>query len=337
MTCDKCDSYRADGANFCPECGAQLVRAYKLPVGVRKKYGFIFFAGLVAAVQGLLIMFFEILIGWGKMRYAFDYLADQSYMFYYITPHLEDLVELEGVQLQIIYVLEMAFVTFCLGYMVWLAYRKFRDTNGDLGELKNTAAYEAPVILGLVILAEMAYMLFLIIIGAKIESPDGMDESGRMIFALLNASVYEEILCRLLMVGLPCLIVALILKREGPKHRYLLGGAKFEWWMVIFVLFSSTMFGLAHLDNWDTWKFFPTFMFGLAAGYVYLRYGLYATVSMHFINDFLNASYWAGAGQATFILGILAVGICSLPCVIDYAKRGYLFTSSSIKALKKER
>ena len=336
MTCDKCESYRKEGANFCPECGAQLVKAYRLPVGVRKSYGFIFFAGLVAAVQGLLIMLVEVLIGWGKTKYVLDDLADSTYMFYYITPHLRDLVRLEGVQLQVVYVLEMIFVSFCLGYMLWLAYRKFRDTNGDLGELKHTAAYEAPVVLGLVLLTEMAYMLFIIILGTKLDGPDGMDDSGRMIFSLLNASVYEKILCRLIMIGLPCLIVALILKREG-KHRYLLGGAEFEWWMVVFVLFSSVMFGMAHLDNWDTWKFFPTFLFGLAAGYIYLRYGLYATVAMHFINDFLNAAYWAGGGQATLVLGLLAVGFCSLPCTVDYAKRGYLFVSDGLRALKKER
>ena len=337
MTCDSCERYREEGANFCPECGAQLVRNGLLPYNVKKRYGFIFYAGIIAAVQGMLIMLVEILIGWGKTSDVMDDLAGSSYTFYYLTPHIHDLVKVNGVWLQAIYVLEMIFVTFCFGYMLWLAYRKLKETYVNYGELKNTAAYEAPVILGLILLAEMAYLIFLLIIGIDLDSPEGMDDSGRMIFSLLNASVYEEILCRLLMIGLPCLIVAMILKRDGPKSKYLLGGAKFEWWMVIFVLFSAIMFGMGHLDNWGGWKFLPTFAFGLATGYVYLRYGLYATVAMHFINDFLTATSWIGGSQATLMLGMLAVGVCALPCVADYAMKGYGFVTASVKALKKER
>ena len=333
MTCENCETYREKGAHFCPYCGDHLNGPR--PAGApRPRYGFIFIAGLVAAVQGMLIMFFEMLIGWSDTTTVIDGLGDRSYTLYYITPHIRDLVTIGPPGVSVLYITEMIIVTACFALMIILALKRVRDKHGDIRALEDTAAYEMPVALGIMLIVEIVYMALIRIGGTSTES--GVSGSDvEMMFALLHASVYEEVLTRLLMIGLPCLIVALLLKRkDSPWWKYLFGGAKYERWMLIFVVFSATFFGLAHLDNWDTWKFFPTFLFGLICGYLFLKYGLYATIGAHFINDYLSASDWAWNAPAMFALGILAVGICSLPYVARYAVRGYNALKDLISEIK---
>lgn len=320
MTCDRCQQFRGEGAAFCPFCGERLngnaVRAPYRP----NKYGVIFVAGLIAAVQGMLIMLVEILIGWSKTSYVLDGFAGHSYTLYYVTPQIRDLVTVGDVGVMAIFVLEMVTVTACFGLMLYQAFAKVRKGCGDIRAVEDTAAYEVPVILGLLILAELAFMLLMVLCGVKLDGARSVDMSPSIIFSLLHASVYEEILCRLGMLGLPCLIVALLLrKNDSPWWRYLFGGAKFEWWMLIFVLFSAIMFGAAHLTNWGLWKFVPTFAFGLVAGYLFLKYGMHACIAAHFINDYLTSSQWAIGAPGLFMLGMIVVGLCSLPYLARYA------------------
>ncbi len=351
MSCDRCDESRQNGANFCPYCGSSLepagpnycprcgsalegkasnfcpycgVPLRAVPgTGVprrRHRYGVIFIAGLVAAIQGMLIMFFETLAGWIETGEVLDFLAGRDYTLYYITPHLEDLVTVGDVGVMAIYVLFMIIVTACFAVMIWQAYTKVKDNDRDLNALSETAAYEMPVLLGITLIFEFIGILFFVRTGGDTPGIDVGSDPGAT-FSLLFASVYEELLCRLGMIGVPCLILALLLKRtDSPKWRYLLGGMKYEKWMAVFVIFSAVMFGLAHLDNWGTWKFVPTFAFGLVTGYLFVKYGLHAAIGAHFINDFLDSCTWAYGATGMFVLGMLAVGVCAMPCIVRYAK-----------------
>ena len=321
MSCDRCPEFREKGAAFCPFCGERLGNPIVAVRAPRRKYDVFFIAGLIAAIQGMLMMFVEILVGWSKLTYVLDGVAGSSYTLYYITPQIRDLVTVGDVGIMTIFVLELITVTACLGIMLYQAMRKVRENYGDVRVIENTAAYEMPITLGLLLLAELAFMFLMIIAGVKLDGGGNTDMTPSLVFSLLHASVYEEILCRLLMLGLPCLIVALLLKRkDSPWWRYLFGGMKFEWWMVFFILFSAVMFGAAHLTNWGTWKFIPTFAFGLMAGYLYVKYGLHACIGAHFINDYLVSSDWAIGAPGFFMVGMIAVGLCSLP----YLGRYYL-------------
>ena len=322
MSCDRCPEFREKGAAFCPFCGERLGNPLVAVRAPRRKYDVFFIAGLIAAIQGMLMMFVEILVGWGKLTYVLDGVAGSSYTLYYITPQIRDLVTVGDVGIMAIFVLELITVTACLGIMLYQAMRKVRENYGDVRVIENTAAYEMPITLGLLLLAEIAFMFLMIMAGVKLDGGGNTDMTPSLVFSLLHASVYEEILCRLLMLGLPCLIVALLLKRkDSPWWRYLFGGMKFEWWMVFFILFSAVMFGAAHLTNWGTWKFIPTFAFGLMAGYLYVKYGLHACIGAHFINDYLVSSQWAIGAPGFFMVGMIAVGLCSLPYLWRYYTR----------------
>jgi len=322
MSCDRCPEFREKGAAFCPFCGERLGNPLVAVRAPRRKYDVFFIAGLIAAIQGMLMMFVEILVGWGKLTYVLDGVAGSSYTLYYITPQIRDLVTVGDVGIMAIFVLELITVTACLGIMLYQAMRKVRENYGDVRVIENTAAYEMPITLGLLLLAEIAFMFLMIMAGVKLDGGGNTDMTPSLVFSLLHASVYEEILCRLLMLGLPCLIVALLLKRkDSPWWRYLFGGMKFEWWMVFFILFSAVMFGAAHLTNWGTWKFIPTFAFGLMAGYLYVKYGLHACIGAHFINDYLVSSQWAIGAPGFFMVGMIAIGLCSLPYLWRYYTR----------------
>lgn len=334
MTCDSCERYRNSGARFCPVCGRPLGNVRPpVPRRVREhRYGFVLIAGLIAAVQGVLILLFELIAVWIKAGFVLDDVADKQYPLYYITPHLETLVDLNGTGISVLFMAEVLIVTVCVGTLIVTAARKLRDNNGDLCCLKDTAAYEVPVVMGITLIAELVYILAVIATGTDLGTTSSTEDTGFMIFQYVNASVYEEFLCRILMLGLPCLVVALMVGRlKSPWWKYLIGGAKFEKWMIVFVIFSAAMFGAAHLDNWGSWKFIPTFAFGLAAGYLFLKYGIYATVAIHFLNDALNAGSWVMDAPGMLMLGLIVVGICSLPCIARYIQD----VAVALRALKK--
>ena len=50
------------------------------------------------------------------------------------------------------------------------------------------------------------------------------------------------------------------------------------------------MFGFAHSFNWDLYKVLPAFLAGLAMGYLFLKFGLYAAIMFHFFTDYLSIS-----------------------------------------------
>jgi membrane protease YdiL (CAAX protease family) len=138
--------------------------------------------------------------------------------------------------------------------------------------------------------------LFFSVLVALIANPsaDELPEPGTLansLFSLANASVWEELIVRVLMIGLPMILVDLVRnKRQAKWHSYILGG-KFGIGIpeVALVLISSFIFGIAHFaSGWGEWKIIPTTVGGVAFGYLFLRYGIAASIVMHFSIDYLG-------------------------------------------------
>jgi len=108
----------------------------------------------------------------------------------------------------------------------------------------------------------------------------------------------------------------------------------------VFLLFSALMFGLAHISLWDWYKVLPTFFSGLALGYLFLRYGIYASIMMHFFIDYLTIPYYA-SNKAWFVslpiflleLAIIVVGVA---CFVYYASKVLGFMNGGRSPLKKK-
>lgn len=156
------------------------------------------------------------------------------------------------------------------------------------------------------------------------------------LFELANASVYEEIAFRILLIGVPMAIGSIIVRamevnRGGTwngsgaasRHiagawRYLFGGVVrrdssketlFAAWA--FLLASSAVFGLAHGPGWGWWKIVPAAIGGLGFGYLFLRHGVGAAILAHFVNDYALSLSYEGVGgfalEAT--LSLLFIGL----------------------------
>jgi len=116
------------------------------------------------------------------------------------------------------------------------------------------------------------------------------DALWKLMLVLANASVYEELISRALLIGLPLMLIYIAIKKTDIKHSFkiLLGGnIKIGNIEIIFLLISSIMFSLAHLGGWDVFKLPSTLIGGLIFGYLFLRYGLYMSILFHFTIDYL--------------------------------------------------
>jgi hypothetical protein len=133
-----------------------------------------------------------------------------------------------------------------------------------------------------------------------------------------EASVWEEVLSRVLMLGVPLLIYHTMAARvRRPMWRYLWGGGfKIENAAFFLLFVQALIFALAHVAGWDFWKVLPTTMSGMAFGYLFLRKGVHVAIALHFTFDYLGMNLevlkaWGidpTVGFNVMVLFFLAVG-----------------------------
>ena len=200
-----------------------------------------------------------------------------------------------------------------------------------------------------VLLFQGIYLLALELAGFVPEVPtfSGPIPDWYPYYALTNASVYEEIVTRWMFIGLPLFLGAALLvrseaafattrgKNPTPMWRHLIGGTitrdsspTLIVLSAILVVLSSAIFGLAHVPSWGWWKFLPTFVAGIALGYLFLRCGLLAAILFHFATDYLaamafltEASLGAQILLALLILVLMALGILFFAWYFVYAAK----------------
>jgi hypothetical protein len=128
------------------------------------------------------------------------------------------------------------------------------------------------------------------------ESLSGNAPAWYLLYALLNASVYEELISRLLLIGLPLLIYeaisrGLFKKTNAKFFNCLFGGSlPIEAKDAYLIMFSAALFGLGHFSGWSMWKVLPTFISGLAFGYLFYKKGLHLAILLHFATDYFSMS-----------------------------------------------
>jgi hypothetical protein len=198
---------------------------------------------------------------------------------------------------------------------------------------------------------QIALIFILEALGYLPESPFEITSANvwTYLYELANASVYEEIVFRMLLIGVPMALGSVVLRaidvsRSGgtwrggdtpARHiagaaRYLFGGAVrrtssketllASW---AFLLASSAIFGLAHLPGWGWWKVAPSFVAGLGLGYLFLRHGVGAAILAHFVNDYafsLPLLGYGGVGLEVFLtLFFLALSAAGSGFFVWYA------------------
>ena len=218
-------------------------------------------------------------------------IVDRSYTFYIVFLVFIPVGTIGGHALLGYYLLLVATI---VASAVWLLFRSASKFAGEL-TMKGKSRDHSPFfdLCGLmfaVFFINTVIVLFLEISGNSPISPVEEMEEWELLFILANASVWEEIIARVLMIGLPLMFVD-ALGRGGsrPPHKYLLaGGIDIRWAEASLVVISAVIFGFAHYEGWGSWKVFPAGVAGLAFGYMFLKHGLPAAIMLHFSFDYLS-------------------------------------------------
>jgi hypothetical protein len=116
------------------------------------------------------------------------------------------------------------------------------------------------------------------------------DPLWQQLHSFAVASVWEEVLTRVLLLGVPLALYHILAGglRHRP-HRYLVGGGLgIDNAAFVLIFVQSMVFALAHVAGWDLWKVLPTAVSGLAFGYLFMRKGLWAAIILHFTFDYLG-------------------------------------------------
>ena len=324
--CPGCQEYRDAGYRFCAICGRSL-RSQQgvVPAFQRKGDGprIPLILMTFSVLLGVGILIYEAFAGIVKIPYLMDAVEGLHFWLFIITPEVTDILELNDTGIRILYIAELIAVLCSIAYLIYSAVMKALTSKDGIASIQETGLYEAICLNGLLFLFQMAYVMICMANGVDIDSVEFGDVAESMI-ALMNASVYEELLCRVMMLGLPIGIICILAKKKDvPAYRYLLGGFGFKGWMWVFVLLSAGFFAAGHLSGWGLWKLIPTFLFGLMTAYLFIKYGLYATISIHFLTDFIMAETWVTGSDMSVTLAMMMFfsALLALGCIPTYYRR----------------
>lgn len=245
--------------------------------------------GSIGALFFLIMLFLEVAFALGGLAYlpqmaSFPY----AYPFYFITPFVVGIYAIQGLGYAVIYVLFLIIAIVALSYVLKGSRNFFRELTLRDNRVEGSTLFLIASLL-------MAYLFFslitVFIVEGLGETPSSPNFSSNPVymnyFLFVFAPVWEEIAVRVLLLGLPLMLIAMLThKKDRPAWKYLLGGnLRLGPAAVFFLIISSVMFGLGHWlagSGWGFWKIFPASVAGLFLGYLFLKKGLFAAIIFHF-------------------------------------------------------
>ena len=319
--CDMCERSRMMGYTYCTRCGRKLKNDENILLTIG------FYVGCVTAMVLTCLVLFEYAVAIWGIPQVLPKIGDAGSTLILVIPKIINIISFNGVLSQIYYILLFIAVSVCLALYLYKAYGPVMElAEGNNEPIKSTALFEVPVLFAVLFFWEYIYAFILTLMGVDMGKLPEMD-TWKWLYELLEASVWEEVITRILLIGLPTVIIALAWKHEGrTSWKYLFGGFGFSKVSLVLIVFSAFIFGAGHLENWGSWKFFTTFAFGLIAGYLFCRYGVYATIIMHFMTDYMSAEEWLLGSSAPIMttLLIMLISFACVPYTYIYLKKGVL-------------
>ncbi len=227
------------------------------------------------------------------------------------TDPLWTFVNVTGVAFGVYYVLLMVAITTSFVWLILKSRVSFKD---EISFRPLRAGHSPLYIVGTIFFAVLAfdtvYAILLALAGVQVVTPDFPDmQLWQLLQGLAAASVWEELIVRVLYIGVPLLLIDFVTKKMKDPRRYLLGGGfKLGAKELILLWVSSGLFAYGHIVSWDAWKIIPAWIAGLAFGYLFLRLGLYASIVLHFSFDYLSVSL----DLSSSVLVTLTIGLIAL-------------------------
>jgi len=226
-----------------------------------------------------------------------------------ITPAIVPILRIDGAVLVGFFMIVAVAITISFTYIVGSsALPTLREMIGGRPGRHSTMLTVGGLFFAAYLVTFVSYLL-VDVAGLTPNVPDfGSEPVWSQIWSSASATVWEELISRVLLIGVPLLWIDLLFRRKSlmPARRYLLGGMKrFGYVEVGLVLFSAAMFGLGHLWYWDIYKVIPTVVGGLCFGYLFLKIGLHASIVFHVCFNFLAFPTFFTSTFQTAIIDLL--------------------------------
>ena len=310
-----------EGYEFCGKCGRRLnPQAYGQSGPTPNKMGPL--AAMPFVLLLLILCVCALIYG---IAPTFDFLKDYTDTVLMLLPALEAVGTISGPALQAYWIFQAAVILVSAVIVILQSKALFKPRkDGDTSAAEKTPFYWICLLFTATFVFELIIMaISTIISGQGMELPDGLQDMPleEAFYSMANAAFWEEIISRMLPIGIPMVILAAC---HGKKDflKNILGGfgtSRLAW---ILIFASSIMFGYAHVTGWGWMKFLPTFLGGLAMGYLYVRFGIHASIIFHFITDYLGVLAMLGDVMTMIVGGLIVLFlIVGLMCIITLFPR----------------
>ena len=242
---------------------------------------------LIAILCYFIVILFSVVLLFPSLTIVLPELLNASWTFFIITPYMIPVFCFKGYYLLGYYLFVVSAILLSFVYMIkkegkqaFHLYSKFFEKTKH----NNNSFFLIPqIFLGLVFF-DYAYDYIIRFIHVTPKTPSfGTMPLWKLMFSLSNASVHEEIVSRIMLIGIPLLLIDVFRRRKIKIRKYFLGG-NFDINPVslFLIIFSSLIFSYAHVFGWDFYKILPVFVTGIALGYLFLKKGVYACIILHF-------------------------------------------------------
>ncbi|MDR0334369.1 MAG: CPBP family intramembrane metalloprotease [Methanomassiliicoccaceae archaeon] len=333
--CEQCRISSDAGNAYCTKCGKPLAVSAPRPEPPKKDNmrKAISIVGLIILAGCTAMLVFELYAVFWGMEGIWTGMENYRLGVLFLTPFPVILFYMSGIVAKFYYLFLVAAVVVSFVMLMYNSREGIaRAFKGKLDKLDEMPLYGVVTMFAMYISINMILVLLVTSAGYDPAGLEDPEEEWMLWYALLNASVWEEILCRVLLIGLPLMIAGLILNESGSWKR-LFGHSEMNKLAVFLIIFSAAIFAFGHLDGWDLFKVVPTFVCGLALGYLFVRYGLYASIMLHFLIDYMSSVTWifgssTGAdeiittAELMLVLFALSMVVLGIPFIVRYAKRG---------------
>ena len=254
-------------------------------------------------------------------------------------PFVFTLVVLEGITALIAYWFILAAILISFTIMVWRSQGLLSELKGQRTE-NPSPLFSVTTMFSALLVVNLVYYFLIGSLGIEPNIPlSASPEEKIRLFSVLQAVVTEEINDRMILIGLPLALLVLMGRKDGIAWRMPFGGMGMGRTELFLIIFSSTIFALSHLEGWDVWKLLPTFISGLGLGYLFVRYGIYASIMLHFCFNFLSAYViYTGSLLAAVLTGLIIFYILLLgvPFLVVYTVRSIRATLMILSAKDKK-
>ncbi len=344
MTCDRCDEAARQGCRFCPKCGEPLDACTMCAEYASKGYEYCGRCGrnlkepekkedfivektvfiTVICVAVMLVIEAITMLWYSADTYSF--LSDRSISMILLLPTMVTVGTLDGVALQLFWIfIVVAIIASCI--VIAYQSRTILDKNSPnfIPRIRTTPVYWIALFFGAYLILSIVISAIEGALGYSIVIPEDLPTgvSPESIFSFADAAVWEEIISRMIPIGIPMAIVAGLCGRRDCL-KFLFGGFGVTRVALVLIVVSGIIFGMAHEGAWGSSKIIPTIIGGLLMGYLYVRFGIHASIVFHFLLDYSAViTEVIGHELFSFIFILVAItGFVAVAGVFKYMKEG---------------